>query len=107
MGKRMKITNLGDVLRDLGQYSWQEWVYIDRAGVKDVGLKCLVLDPDNTELGSDDFTPEPVEHLNMVEFLSIQDLISVKEGILKKNPMADISDICNAAIFYFENDAFT
>lgn len=100
------LTHLGKIFRSLGQYSWNEWVYIERTDVRDSETKCLVLNPDNAELGSDDFTPEPVERLDMVEFLSVQDLVSVKENLLRQKPEATISDMCNAAVYYFDNDAF-
>ncbi|QWK81310.1 DUF7716 domain-containing protein [Ochrobactrum sp. BTU1] len=100
------LTDLEKVFRNLAQYSWKEWVYIERTDVRDSKTKCLVLNPDNAELGSDDFTPEPVERLDMVEFLSVQDLVSVKENLLRNRPGATIFDMCDAAVFYFENDAF-
>lgn len=68
--------------------------------------QCIVLDPDEVELGADNFTPLLVEQHAMGEFLSIQDIRSVQEHILRTNPEATRFELCDAVCYYFESDAF-
>lgn len=97
---------LGDILANLDAYSWNEWVYICRAERKNLNTACIVLNPDEAELGEDGFTPLFVEKLSMEEFLSIQDLRSVRDNLFCQNPIAEIKELCDAALYYYECDSF-
>ncbi|WP_413208468.1 hypothetical protein [Rhodospirillum sp. A1_3_36] len=97
---------LTEVLENLASYSWRDWVFLDRKSAITMKSQCIVLDPDDAELGADNFTPLLVEQHAMDEFLSIQDIRSVQEHLLRDNPAATRSELCNAVCYYFENDAF-
>ncbi|WP_249979060.1 DUF7716 domain-containing protein [Vreelandella olivaria] len=97
---------LGDVLDNLDIYEWRDWVYLDQTKGANLRSSCIVLNPDEAELSEDGFTPLAVERLSMEEFLSIQDLISVRDNLLVRWPSVGIKEICDAAVYYYENDAF-
>lgn len=97
---------LGTILANLDAHSWREWVYIDNSVYPDLDSSCIVLNPDEAVLGEDDFTPLAAEHLGMEEFLSIRDLMAVRDNLCARKPEASIAEICGAARYYFENDSF-
>ncbi|WP_123639914.1 DUF7716 domain-containing protein [Altererythrobacter sp. FM1] len=103
----MTIRTLAEVLDNLSSYSWRDWVYLRRNLPITVESECIVLNPDEAELGSDDFTPLQVEQHAMEEFLSIQDIRSVQDHLKKVNPEATRAEFCDAVHYYFENDAFS
>lgn len=98
--------NLRDVLADLDAYSWNEWVYLCRTEIKNLDTACIVVNPDEAELGEDGFTPSLAEKLSMEEFLSIQDLRSVRDNLLCQNPAPEIEELCDAALYYYEHDSY-
>ena len=44
---------LGDILQDVGRFTWRDWVYVRDLDIFAARSECLVLDPDEAELGSD------------------------------------------------------
>ena len=97
---------LSDVFANLDKYSWRDWVYLCRKNRLNNLSSCIVLDPDKAELGGDGFTPLAAERLCLEEFLSIQDLRSVRDNLFSIKPTAGVEDLCDAAIYYYEHDAF-
>lgn len=102
----MKIESLGEILEDLSRFSWKECVYIQDTISPSVSTPCLVINDDEAELGSDDFTPIEAEKRGMVEFLSIHDLQGVLRNLEHIEPNSAPEIKCAAAVYYFENDAF-
>jgi hypothetical protein len=102
----MNNATLGDVLNDLTQYSWKNWVYVQSEGVISPTTPCLVIDTEQAELGSDDFTPLEAEKHQLSEFLSIQDLKDIVEYLERSQTDPSIETKCAAAAYYFKNDAF-
>ena len=102
----MNKVTLGDVLNDLTQYSWKNWVYVRSEGVVSPAIPCLVIDTEQAELGSDNFTPLEAEKHQLSEFLSIQDLTDIIEYLERDQPDSSIETKCEAVAYYFKNDAF-
>jgi len=61
-------TDLAAVLNAISDFCWKDWLYIEAPNNIRPNSKCLVLNPDIAELGSDDFTPLEAEKLGMDEF---------------------------------------
>lgn len=98
-------TTLGDVLNDISRFSWKDCVYITTGAIEPSTL-CLVINDNDAELGTDDFTPLEAERRNMEEFLSIHDLQSVIQNLQHYTSDASIELKCAAAVYYFKHDAF-
>jgi len=101
----MQIT-LREVLLRLDKFSWKDWGYVPVSTSLSLETECAVLDSDQAELGADDFTPLEAERLGMEEFLSVQDLKSIKDNLLSMKTEASPSDLLSASVYYFEHDAF-
>ena len=102
----MNNVTLGDVLNDLTKYSWKNWVFVQNEGIVSPATPCLVIDTEQAELGSDDFTPLEAEKRQLSEFLSIQDLKDIIEYLERDQIDPSIETKCAAAAYYFKNDAF-
>jgi EAL domain-containing protein (putative c-di-GMP-specific phosphodiesterase class I) len=102
----MNRTTLGSVLLNLDELDWRQWVYIEMQAGLSASASCLVINPDEAELGPDDFTPLAAEEASMQEFLSVQDLRSVVRNMKTWREGASVDDLSLAAIYYFENDGF-
>lgn len=106
MGAVAVTRRFGEVLKDLDTYEWRDWVYIDaqkRAGIE---TPCVVLNPDKEPIGNDGSTPVAAEQLGLEEYLSIQDLRAIRDNLLERVPSATTAQLCEAADFFFENDAY-
>ena len=99
-------TTLGDVLRDIEIFSWNECVYLKIEEQFAPSTPCLVINDNEAELGMDDFTPVEAEKRDMQEFLSIQDLRGVVKNLEHFQTDPAIETKCAAAAYYFKNDAF-
>jgi len=99
-------TTLGDVLNDIGSFSWNECVYLKSEEKFAPSMPCLVINDNEAELGSDDFTPLEAEKRQLSEFLSIQDLKDIIEYLERDQIDPSIETKCAAAAYYFKNDAF-
>ncbi|WP_424942031.1 DUF7716 domain-containing protein [Aliiroseovarius crassostreae] len=102
----MNQTTFGNVLRDLGGFDWKDWVYLEMQGGVLLSSPCILLNPDEAELAEDDFTPVAAEEAGMQEYLSVQDLRSIEQSLNAWYPDYSLDDLCSAATYYFENDAF-
>lgn len=101
----MTMTTLGGVLSDLDGFSWKDWVYIGQANIS-LSSVCLVTNPDDDELGADDFTPIEAEKNRMEEFLSVQDLRSIVENLKTWRTDASLEQKCAAVLYYSKHDSF-
>jgi hypothetical protein len=90
---------LSDLVAKASTLPWNLWVYSESFANLGPDTQCMVLDADNAELGSDDFTPLEVEACGYQELISMQDL-----QVIVKN--TDSSKIINAIDYYVKNDAF-
>ncbi|MDX8354533.1 hypothetical protein [Cognatiyoonia sp. IB215182] len=99
-------TTLGDIMENLDRFSWKDWVFIQIEEKISSSSRCLVIDTNEAELGSDNFTPLAAERLGMKEFLSIQDLQGVLKYLAHYQTNASTAAKCAAATYYFEYDAF-
>ncbi len=97
---------LDEVLAGIDNLAWNDWVYIQDTNDVSLSSKCLVINPDTAELGSDDFTPLEAEQAKLSEFLSIQDIQAIKANLLLSNPKPSQEEFCSATKFYFDNDSF-
>lgn len=102
----MIITTLGDVLREIGSFSWKECVYLKSEENCTPATPCIVINDNEAELGMDDFTPLEAEKRDMREFLSIQDLRGVLTNLELSQIDSSIETKCAAAEYYFRHDAF-
>lgn len=102
----MKQLSFEQIITQLDKFSWREWVFTKSPEEIDTHSVCIVLDPDDTEYGADGDTPLEVERNSMQEFLSINDLRSIRGNLFSQKPEAGVLDIAAAARHYFENDAF-
>ena len=85
--------------------NWKLWVYIEPHNKLIPDLKVLILDVDNEELGSDNFTPSVVEEQGYIELLSIHDI----QGILLNmnyNSETDINKVLKYITYYIKHDAY-
>ena len=96
---------LSKLIENAGQQSWKLWIYVEPYSKISGELRCITVDVDNAELGSDGFTPQVVQDKGMIEFISMQDL----QGILKYLSESSVSDESTAIehIYYFlEHDSY-
>ncbi|MGR2741107.1 DUF7716 domain-containing protein [Billgrantia sp. Q4P2] len=97
---------LGNILANLDAYSWNDWVYLSDVENANIDSVSLVINPDEAELSEDEFTPLLAEKHAMEEFLSVQDLKSVRDNLIFQKPTAGLEDLCAASLYYYKNDAF-
>ena len=90
---------LSDLVAKASTLPWNLWVYSEPFTSLSLDTQCLVLDADNADLGSDDFTPLEVEKCGYQELISMQDL-----QVIVKN--TESSKIINSIDYYVKNDAF-
>lgn len=97
---------LKEVILELDKLSWKYWVYSESYEEFNGEIKCLVLDVDNVDLGSDNFIPLEAEKRSYRELISVQDLQSVVENarLVLKNNQEEY--LIRAVEFYIENDAY-
>lgn len=95
-----------EVIANISDYSWKNWVYCKRDKNINSKTECIVIDPDEADLGSDNFTPSIAEELGMDEFLCVQDISAAVEGLRMWMPNASQDHTTMAVVYYFENDAF-
>lgn len=102
-----RVLSLGFVLSNLDDFLWNQWIYIKVGTPINVNAKCIVINPDECDICDDGFTPCEARDLRMEEFISIQDVFSVKEHILKSCKDYKIEDFVQALQFFIERDSFT
>lgn len=100
------VTTLGEVLSQLDQHSWKNWVFTSDPQNMNSKSRCLVIDTELAELGKDDFTPLIAEQEGLEEFLSIHDILSVREYLKNiwfvGNSKAELFEVQ----YYFDRDAY-
>ncbi|MEM7719998.1 MAG: hypothetical protein AAF222_12420 [Pseudomonadota bacterium] len=99
-------TTFGELLAKLDGYSWTHFVYMSDPRSPDLDSACIIVDSDEAELGTDNFTPLIAEQLGLLEFLSIHDLQSVREYLGNLGIKDDRRKELFACRYYFERDAY-
>ncbi|MCT7375981.1 DUF7716 domain-containing protein [Chelativorans salis] len=97
---------MADIINALEAQSWSSWVYLDDAATLTGETDVLVIDPDEAELGNDDFTPLVVQEAGYSEFLSIADMQSVVSNLSQQISEPSLDQKIQALQHYFANDAF-
>jgi hypothetical protein len=67
---------------------------------------CIAFDPDEQDLGADDFTPIEIESRGFSELLSVADINDVISNANEQKSDLRYSDIEKAIEYYVKNDAF-
>lgn len=100
----MKEMNLETLIMNVSSLNWKYWVYCEPYEKLALDLNCVVLNVDECELGSDDFTPLIVENYGFCELISIQDL----QGLIKNTNSSenDVSSVLIALENFIEKDGY-
>lgn len=99
-------TTLGELLSQLNQLSWKNWVFTSDPQDMDLKSRCLVIDTELAELAKDDFTPLIAEQEGLEEFLSIHDILSVREYLKNIGFVGNSKAELFAVQYYFDRDAY-
>ena len=99
-------TTLGELLSQLNQHSWKNWVFTSDPQNMDLKSRCLVVDTELAELAKDDFTPLIAEQEGLKEFLSIHDILDVREYLKNIGFVGNCKAELFAVQYYFDRDAY-
>jgi hypothetical protein len=88
-----------DLIAKADSLEWNLWVYSEPYVLLTSDTQCMAIDADNTELGTDDFTPLVVQECGFQELISMQDLQAVLKDI-------DSQIAVKAIDYYVKNDAY-
>ena len=97
---------LGELFSQLDQHSWKNWVFTSDPQSLNLETKCLIIDTNLAETGKDDFTPLIAEQEGMLEFLSVQDMLMVREYLKNVGFEANSQVELFAVQYYFDRDAY-
>jgi hypothetical protein len=90
---------LKDLIAEADSLEWNLWDYSEPYSSLIPETQCMAIDVDNSELGTDEFTPLEVETCGFQELISMQDLQVVLKST--NNQMA-----VKAIYYYVKNDAY-
>ncbi|MBO6604059.1 MAG: hypothetical protein JJ949_12590 [Roseicyclus sp.] len=102
----MRSIKLSSVVESLDELNWKKWVYLDVEQKIGAETPCLLLNPDEADLGADGFTPLAAEEASMKEFLSVQDLRSIVANFKAGHESPSMDDLLSAIVYFYEKDAF-
>lgn len=98
--------SFAELLARLEEFSWKGCVYLSDPKSLKLETICIIVDDNEEELGSDGFTPLVAELLGMCEFLSIQDILMVREYLGNLGIKSDEHKETYASKYYFERDSY-
>jgi hypothetical protein len=102
MSEAMK--TLGDFLRDADALNWRHALYLPPHGEWSEATPCAAIDPDECEAPEDDPPLAKKHGLRYAMGVSaVQDIVA---NALLQKPDADVGDLLDAFLFYYENDSF-
>ncbi len=103
---KRKVFQLGDILVEPEKYLWGAFVF----ALFDDGLTLdtpVVVIPDlDAELEAETISVDGFEKLDFEEFLSVDDIMSVRENLKNQGQTSDAETMLIAAKYYFQYDAY-
>ncbi|AJY62585.1 DUF7716 domain-containing protein [Burkholderia glumae] len=100
------LTVLGDVLTNVSEFAWDHALFMPHGVDWVPSTTCAILDPDDFENEANPERPQfAVEH-SLHYALGVQVVQGIVENARLQRPDATVSDLVDAFIFYYDNDAY-
>ncbi len=99
-----KIFVFKEVLSNINDYDWGDWVYLDESEERDLNCRCAVLNLDDLEPEEDE--PDFAIDNGLECFLSVHQIQDVVENYNDGNDNPTLEGLFEAIMYYYENDGF-
>jgi len=97
---------LRDVLTGINQQPWNFALYMPHGVDWNSDTQCAVLNPDDFDNESDPERPRFAADNGLFYALGIQIVKSIVENATEQKPHATTSDLVDAFVYYYDNDAY-
>jgi hypothetical protein len=101
-----KIITLREVLEDIDKQPWDFALFMPHGVEWNLNTSCAVLNPDDFENEPDPDQPKFATDHGLHYALGIQVIKSIVENARDQRPDVTTSDLVDAFIYYYDNDAY-
>lgn len=101
-----EIYSLGSILKDPDKYSWGAIVYVSNDDEKTQSTPAIIIRDFDPDLEAESVTVDNRDDLVFVEYITLDDVMQIKENIKLQGKLANLDKMIAAANYFYENDAF-